>query len=60
VISMLAGDIFGDTPIRGRLLMFKAIYYGVTLIHWRENLSAYLLRKRNMKLPFTDPGPENG
>lgn len=55
VISLLAGDLFGGTRLRGRLLLFKAIYYGVALTRWRQNLAAYLLRKRNVNSLFTEP-----
>ena len=55
VISLLAGDLFGGTRLRGRLLLFKAIYYGVALTCWRQNLAAYLLRKRNVNSLFTEP-----
>ncbi len=54
VISLLAGDLFGGTRLRGRLLLFKAIYYGVALTRWRQNLAAYLLRKRNVNSLFSE------
>ncbi len=52
VISLLAGDIFRDTSIHKRLLIFKAIYYCVTLSDWRQNLAAYLQRKRNVSCVY--------
>ena len=59
VISLLAGDIFGNTPIHGRLLLFKSIYYFFALSRWRENLDAYLVRKRNVSLSFGE-APRGG
>ena len=54
VISMLAGDVFRDTPLHRRLRIFKAMYYAIALSRWRQNLNAYLLRKRNVNLSITD------
>src|SRR5438045_5176039 len=39
ILSLLAADIFGKTPIRGPLLVFKAIYYVTSIISWRESLA---------------------
>lgn len=54
VISLLAGDLLGHTPMRARLFLFKSIYYAIALSRWRENLDAYLLRRRNAALSFVD------
>ena len=39
LMSLLAGDIYGKTPLWGPLRMFKAIYYMISLSHpvrtWR-------------------------
>jgi flavin-dependent dehydrogenase len=32
VLSMLAGDVFGPSPIRSRLLLFKGFYYANSLV----------------------------
>src|SRR5713101_1394601 len=46
ILSLLSADIFGKTPIRGPLLVFKVIYYAVSIKNWRESLAAWLKRKR--------------
>jgi len=46
ILSLLAADIFGDTPIRRPLFMFKVIYYIASLIKWRENLASWKQRRR--------------
>lgn len=46
VLSLLAGDLFRDTPIHARLLVFKAIYYVKFLAGWRVNRAAYKRRRR--------------
>ena len=48
VISLLAGDIFRDTPIKARLIVFKTIYYLKTLFDLRSSYSAYQRRKQNL------------
>jgi flavin-dependent dehydrogenase len=35
VLSLFAGDIFGRSPVRGRLLIFKIIYYITKFAHLR-------------------------
>jgi flavin-dependent dehydrogenase len=54
ILSLLSADIFGKTPIRGPLLVFKIIYYFTSILHWRESLAAWLKRKRawRTKLDF--------
>lgn len=46
VLSLLAGDLFRDTPIRARLWFFKAIYYVKFILDWRVNWPAYKVRRR--------------
>ena len=41
MLSLLAGDIFGESPVRGRLLLFKAIFYVTKLAHLRHRLPAW-------------------
>jgi flavin-dependent dehydrogenase len=41
VLSVLAGDIFGRTPIWGSLRLFKAIYYSLSLLHARRTALAW-------------------
>ena len=54
ILSLLSADIFGKTPIRGPLLLFKIIYYAVSIKNWRESLGAWLKRRRawRTKLDF--------
>jgi hypothetical protein len=46
ILSLLAADIFGKTPIRVPLFMFKLIYYAASIIKWRENLASWRQRRR--------------
>ena len=41
VLSVLAGDVFGATPIWGSLRIFKAIYYSLSLLNLRRTASAW-------------------
>jgi flavin-dependent dehydrogenase len=47
VISVLAGDTFGDTPIGRPVLLFKLIYAFSSLARWRDSLAFILRRRRN-------------
>ncbi|WP_234484996.1 NAD(P)/FAD-dependent oxidoreductase [Noviherbaspirillum pedocola] len=49
LLSVLAGDVFGKTRIGPHLLAFKALYYGMSMLHLRRTLSAWLQRKRNIR-----------
>lgn len=37
VLSLLAGDVFGRSPIRSRLFAFKIVYYVTSLFHLRRS-----------------------
>ncbi|MGA8259613.1 MAG: NAD(P)/FAD-dependent oxidoreductase [Arenicellales bacterium] len=50
LLSMLAGDLFGDTPIRGRLLVFKGLYYLLSLLNVRRALKSWRMRKHNIRI----------
>jgi flavin-dependent dehydrogenase len=54
ILSLLSADIFGKTPIRGPLLVFKSFYYVFSIINWRESMAAWLKRRRawQTKLDF--------
>jgi flavin-dependent dehydrogenase len=54
VMSMLAGDIFRDTPLALRLLMFKSVYYLKSLLNPGPTLAAWKRRK----LAIREPGVE--
>ncbi|MGA7298624.1 MAG: NAD(P)/FAD-dependent oxidoreductase [Rhodanobacteraceae bacterium] len=50
VISMLAGDVFGNGPVLRRLILFKLIYAALVLINpdsWRWN-------RRSIAIPMDD------
>lgn len=49
VLSMLAGDIFEDTPIWRSLALFKATYYGANIIQPRRAFKAWRRRRRNIR-----------
>jgi flavin-dependent dehydrogenase len=48
VISLLAGDLFRNTPIAPRLAMFKIIYYLKTLFDPFNNYAALKRRRQNI------------
>lgn len=45
VLSLLAGDIFGRTPIWGALRAFKLLYWAASALHWRRSLAAWRRRR---------------
>ncbi len=49
VLSVLAGDVFGRTPIRPSLMVFKSIYYGINFLNLPRTLKAYRMRKNNIR-----------
>jgi flavin-dependent dehydrogenase len=59
LLSVLAGDVFGNTPIQKGLRMFQMAYYLVSFIHPRRSLTAWRRRAFNirddseMRLPRT-------
>ena len=50
LLSVLAGDVFGKTPIRGPLLLFKGLYYAESLRNFRRTLEAWRMRKHNIRV----------
>ena len=52
LLSVLAGDIFRNTPIHMRLLLFKTIYYLTSAANLKRSWAAWRQRKR----AITDPG----
>jgi len=56
LLSMLAGDIHGKTPIWGSLRILKSIYYAVSLANARRTFHAWQRRRRNIR----DLGPLAG
>jgi 2-polyprenyl-6-methoxyphenol hydroxylase-like FAD-dependent oxidoreductase len=53
LLSVLAGDIFGKTPIWRSLFAFKVVYYVAALRHLKRSLAAWSRRKKNI-LPVDD------
>jgi hypothetical protein len=49
LLSVLAGDIFGKTPIWPSLFAFKAIYYHTSLENLKSTVTAWKLRKLNIR-----------
>lgn len=49
MLSILAGDIFRNTPVGPRLLGFKFIYYCSCLSVWPQAFKTWLWRRRNHK-----------
>lgn len=50
LLSVLAGDLFGKTPIQGPLLIFKGFYYATSLFNFRRTLKAWRMRKHNIRV----------
>jgi len=49
LLSVLAGDVYGKTPIHIPLLIFKATYCAISLRNFRRTLTAWRMRKRNIR-----------
>jgi flavin-dependent dehydrogenase len=49
LLSLLAGDIFGGTPIWGRLRLFKALFYVLSFVHLGRSLRAWRARAANIR-----------
>ena len=48
ILAVLAGDIFRGTPIHGRLMIFRCIYYITSLMNVKRNWTAWRRRKKNI------------
>jgi flavin-dependent dehydrogenase len=49
LLSLLAGDIFGRTPIWPSLYLFKAIYYATSIANFRRTFTAWRRRRVNIR-----------
>lgn len=49
LLSVLAGDIFGSTPIRKGLFFFRLAYYGFSIANLRRSLTAWRRRAFNIR-----------
>jgi hypothetical protein len=54
LLSVLAGDIFGTTPIWRSLAAFKIVYYAISAAHPRRTWLA-MRRRRNNILQVAEP-----
>lgn len=50
VLSVLAGDVYGKTPIHRPLLIFKVIYYTACLLNLRRTIKFWAKRRRDIKV----------
>jgi flavin-dependent dehydrogenase len=50
VLSLLAGDIFGRSPIRSRLMVFKALYYVWSLCRLRSSVRVWRARRQDVRV----------
>ena len=50
VLSVLAGDVFGSTNIRGPLRIFRTIYYMNSLLNIKRTFKALKMRKSNIRV----------
>lgn len=50
LLSVLAGDVFGHTPIRRPLVAFKTIYYLTSLFNLKRTLQAWRRRQYNIRV----------
>jgi flavin-dependent dehydrogenase len=49
LLSVLAGDVFGNTPIQRGLRMFRMVYYLFSLVHLRRSITAWRRRAFNIR-----------
>tara|TARA_R110001606_G_scaffold395664_2_gene568456 strand:- start:69773 stop:71095 length:1323 start_codon:yes stop_codon:yes gene_type:complete len=50
VLSVLAGDVFGQTNIRRPLRLFRTFYYINSLLNIRRTVQAWKMRKANIRV----------
>ncbi len=55
VLSVLAGDVYGTTPIQKPLFLFKAIYYTASLLNLKRTIKSWKMRQNNIK-PVEETG----
>jgi hypothetical protein len=59
LLSVLAGDLYGKTPIWGSLLAFKVVYYLSSLRHLHRSVLAWQRRRRNIRVLDGQETPVN-
>jgi len=50
LLSLLAGDVFGKTPIWRSILIFKTMYYMGSILKLKRTIDAWRMRKRNIRV----------
>lgn len=50
LLSVLAGDVFGKTPIHGPLFLFKGLYYMASLFNFRRTVKAWIAHKSAIRV----------
>jgi len=50
LLSVLAGDVYGKTPIHGPLLLFKGLYYAASLLNFGRTLKAWRMHKHDIRI----------
>ena len=50
VLSLLAGDVFGRSPIRSRLMVFKALYYIWSLCRLPSSVRVWRARRQDVRV----------
>ena len=49
VLSVLAGDLFGKTPIKASIAVFKILYYVGSIVNLKRTIGAWKLRKQHIR-----------
>lgn len=52
IISVLAGDLFRNTPVAVPLALFKAIFYLTFVLNFSRAWAAYRRRRQNVAVEF--------
>jgi hypothetical protein len=50
VLSFLAGDVFGRSPIQSRLFLFKLLYYFTSMLRLPSSLQSWRMRRQNVRV----------
>jgi flavin-dependent dehydrogenase len=50
VVSLLAGDVFRDGPVRPRLMLFRVIYYVNFIAQWPTAFRAWRQRRQDIRV----------
>lgn len=53
LLGLLAGDIYGDTPLWASLRAFKAVYYIGSVVHLKRSIAA--MRRRRINIQPVEP-----